>query len=401
MIGQLGDPSLLASVGVGAITISALYWIFGFLRMGTTGLVAQARGAGDLSEEFSYLIRGLLIGFSAGITILLLQIPLICLAMKLFQALPEVEVQAQTYLSIRIWSAPISISNYAVLGWLIALERTSYVLCLQLLINVLNITLDLIFVLYLGWGIEGVAFASLISELFGASLAFIIAIKIYRNSGSPTIFKLFALTEWKKLFFTNINILLRSILLEIVVLSYVFLGSTFGTVVLATNHILLQFVHVSSYSLDGFAFSAEALVGSAFGQKSRLKIRSAAIKSTLLASICAICLTFIFFTFGENLIGIMVRDEVVQQSAQKYLFWMAITPVTGVLSFMLDGIFIGATKTQFMRKAMIQSFVVYIVAIAILVPNFGNHGLWICINIFFIVRAIFLLRYYPILEKLL
>ena len=237
VIGQLGDPSLLASVGVGAITISALYWIFGFLRMGTTGLVAQARGAGDLSEEFSYLIRGLLIGFSAGITILLLQIPLICLAMKLFQALPEVEVQAQTYLSIRIWSAPISISNYAVLGWLIALERTAYVLCLQLLINVLNITLDLIFVLYLGWGIEGVAFASLISELFGASLAFIIAIKIYRNSGSPTIFKLFALTEWKKLFFTNINILLRSILLEIVVLSYVFLGSTFGTVVLATNHI--------------------------------------------------------------------------------------------------------------------------------------------------------------------
>jgi MATE family multidrug resistance protein len=152
-------------VGVGAITISAIYWIFGFLRMGTTGLVAQASGSGNQNEEFSHLIRGVLIGLSAGIALMLLQIPLFWLALNLFQALAEVEAQAQTYLSIRIWSAPFSISNYAVLGWLIALERTGYVLCLQILINVLNIILDLIFVLHLGLGIEGVALASLIAEL--------------------------------------------------------------------------------------------------------------------------------------------------------------------------------------------------------------------------------------------
>ena len=399
VIGQLGDPTLLASVGVGAITISAIYWVFGFLRMGTTGLVAQARGSGNQSEVFSYLIRGVLIGLTAGFVLLFLQIPLFWLALNLFQALPEVEAQAQTYLSIRIWSAPLSISNYAILGWLIALERTSYVLYLQILMNALNIILDLLFVLYLGWGIEGVAFASLIAEVFGAFLALILAIKLYRKSGWPSISNLFSVLEWKKLFFTNVNILIRSVLLEIVVLSYVFFGSSLGTVTLATNHILLQFVHISSYSLDGFAFSAEALVGSAYGQKSKEKVRIAATKSTFLAFICAIFMTLIFFVLGEKVISVMVRDEMVQISAQKYLFWMAITPLTGFLSFMLDGIFIGATRTRFMRKAMIQSFAVYIISIAALLPIFGNHGLWVCINIFFVARAVCLLRYYPALEQ--
>ena len=400
VIGQLGDPDLLASVGIGAITISAIYWIFGFLRMGTTGLVAQARGSGHQSEVFSYLVRGVLIGFFAGIILLLSQIPLFWLTLNLFQALPEVEAQAQTYLSIRIWSAPLSISNYAVLGWLIALEKTGYVLCLQILMNVLNIALDLIFVLYLGWGIEGVAFASLIAEFSGALLALILAIRLYRQSGSPIISNLFSTLEWKKLFFTNVNILIRSVLLEFVVLSFVFFGSTFGTVMLATNHILLQFVHITSYSLDGFAFSAEALVGLAYGQKSKSKIRSASLKSSLWAFICAIFMTLIFFAFGEKIISIMVRDEVIQSAAQKYLFWMAITPLSGFLSFMLDGIFIGATKTRLMRKAMTQSFLVYIISVAVLLPIFGNHGLWICINIFFVARAICLLRYYPDLENL-
>ena len=324
----------------------------------------------------------------------MLQIPLFWLVINLFQALPEVEAQVQTYLSIRIWSAPLSISNYAVLGWLIALERTVYVLYLQILINVLNIILDILFVLYLDWGIEGVAFGSLIAEIVGAFFALIIAVKIYRENGSPIILNLFSILEWKKLFFVNINILIRSLLLEIVVLSYVFFGSTLGTVILATNHILLQFVHISSYSLDGFAFSAEALVGSAYGQKSQSKIRTAAIKSTLWAFCCAISMTIIIFAFGENLINIMVQDEAVQAASQKYLFWMAITPLTGFLSFMLDGIFIGATKTRFMRKGMMQSFLVYITSIAVLLPIFGNHGLWICINIFFVARAICLFRYY-------
>ena len=399
VIGQLGDPSLLASVGIAAITISTIYWIFGFLRMGTTGLVAQARGLGDESEVFSYLIRGILIGISSGVVLLLLQTPIFWLALKLFKALPEVEAQAQTYLSIRIWSAPLSISNYAMLGWLIALEKTVYVLYLQILTNVLNIILDIIFVLYLGWGIEGVAFASLIAEVVGSFFALIIAIKLYRKSGSPVISNLFSILEWKRLFFNNLNILIRSILLEIVVLSYVFFGSIQGTVILATNHILLQFVHISSYSLDGFAFSAEALVGSAYGQQSQSKIRTAAIKSSIWALTCAMCLTLLFFIFGENLIAIMVRDEGVQNSAEKYFFWMAITPLTGVLSFMLDGIFIGAAKTQFMRKAMIQSFAIYFISVAMLLPIFGNYGLWICINIFFVARALFLFRYYPALEN--
>ena len=399
VIGQLGDQALLAAVGVGAIVISTIYWVFGFLRMGTTGLVAQAKGSGNQSEVFSYLIRGLIIGFVAGLVLLLLQIPLFWLALNIFQAVPEVESQAKVYLSIRVWSAPLSIANFAVLGWLIALEKTFYVLLLQVLVNVLNVVLDLVFVLYLGWGIEGVAFASLIAELSGALLAFVIIIKLYQQSGSPKLAKLFSIREWKRLFFTNANILIRSIILEVVIISYVFFGSTLGTVILATNHILLQFVHITSYALDGFAFSAEALVGSAYGQRSQPQIRSAALKSTFWALLCALLMTLFFFLFGEKLIQVMVKDEIIQNTSQEYLFWMAITPISGFLSFMLDGIFIGATGTKYMRKAMLQSLIVYIIFMSVLFPILGNHGLWICINIFFMARAIFLFRYYPALES--
>ena len=399
VIGQLGDQALLAAVGVGAIVISTIYWVFGFLRMGTTGLVAQAKGSGNQSEVFSYLIRGLIIGFVAGLMLLLLQIPLFWLALNIFQAVPEVETQAKVYLSIRVWSAPLSIANFAVLGWLIALEKTFYVLLLQVLVNVLNVVLDLVFVLYLGWGIEGVAFASLIAELSGALLAFVIIIKLYQQSGSPKLAKLFSIREWKRLFFTNANILIRSIILEVVIISYVFFGSTLGTVILATNHILLQFVHITSYALDGFAFSAEALVGSAYGQRSQPQIRSAALKSTFWAFLCALLMTLFFFLFGEKLIQVMVKDETIQNTSQEYLFWMAITPISGFLSFMLDGIFIGATGTKYMRKAMLQSLIVYIIFMSVLFPILGNHGLWICINIFFMARAIFLFRYYQALES--
>ena len=399
VIGQLGNQELLAAVGIGAIVISTIYWIFGFLRMGTTGLVAQAKGADDQSEAYSYLIRGLLIGFIGGLVLLFLQIPLFWFALKIFQATPDVESQAKAYLSIRIWSAPLSIANFAVLGWLIALERTFYVLLFQILVNVINIILDVTFVLFLGWGIQGVAIASLIAEILGALLTLTIIIKLYQQSGSPKLFKLFSIPEWKKLFFTNINILIRSIILEIVIISYVFFGSTLGTVILATNHILLQFVHISSYALDGFAFSAEALVGSAYGQRSQSQIRTAALKSTFWALLCALAMTLFFFIFGEKLIQIMIRDEAIKEASQNHFFWMAITPISGFLSYMLDGIFIGATKTQSMRKAMIQSSVLYFCALAVLFPNLGNNGLWICINVFFIARAIFLLRYYPALEN--
>ena len=192
VIGQLGDQSLLAAVGMGAIVITTIYWIFGFLRMGTTGLVAQAAGAGDQGEVYSWLIRGIFIGFSAGLLLILVQVPLFWLAFKLFQALPNVEVQAEMYLAIRIWSAPLSISNFAILGWLIALEKTPQVLFLQVFINLINITLDVIFVLYLKWGIEGVAIASLIAEILGAVLGLAIAIRFYQSSRYPKVLKIFS-----------------------------------------------------------------------------------------------------------------------------------------------------------------------------------------------------------------
>ncbi len=400
VIGQLGDPILLAAVGIGSIAISTIYWLFGFLRMGTTGLVAQACGINDQSEVFSWLIRGLLIGLLSGLALILFSAPLFWLTLQLFQALPEVEEEARKYLNVRIWSAPLSISTFAVLGWLIALERTLYVLSLQITVNLVNITLNLIFVLQLGWGIEGVALATLLAEAVGAFLALAIIIRLFRKNGSPKIYNLFSMKKWKKMCSTNVNILIRSILLEVVIVSYVFFGSTLGTATLAANHILLQFVHISSYALDGFAFSAEALVGMATGRKSKYQIRATAIKSSLWAFGCATIATIFFYSFGDNLINFMIKDAQVQQASKIYLLWMAITPISGVFSFMFDGIFIGATQTIFMRKAMIQSVLAYFISILVLFPIIENHGLWLSINIFFIARAISLGRYYPAVENL-
>ena len=198
---------------------------------------------------------------------------------------------------------------------------------------------------------------------------------------------------------TNTNIFLRSLILEIVIISYVFFGSTLGTVILAANHVLFQFVHITSYALDGFAFSAETLVGTAYGEKSQTKIRAASTKSTIWALVCAIFITLLLVVFSKKLIELMVVDEVIQSASKEFCFWITITPITGFLSFMLDGIFIGATKARFMRKAMIQSVIVYFVSMCFLFPIFENHGLWASINIFFIARAIFLLRYYPAVEN--
>lgn len=400
VVGQLGLAAPIGAVGIGALSLTALYWVFGFLRMGTTGLAAQARGAGDRAEVVALLTRGLMIGAAAGLVIFMLQVPLFAAAFWLSPASGEVEGMARSYMGIRVWSAPALISLYAITGWLIAAQRTRGVLVIQLWMNGSNIGLDLWFVLGLGWGVEGVAIATVMAEWTGLALGLYLCRDAFRQPDWRDWARVFDRIGLRRMAAVNTDILIRSLLLQGMFLSFLFLGAGFGDVTLAANHILLLFLEITAFALDGFAFAAEALVGAAMGARARAALRRGALLTSFWGAIICVGLALVFALFGGTIIDIMTTAPDVRAEARTYLIYMAAAPVVGVAAWMLDGIFIGATRSRDMRNMMVLSLLVYLVALALLMPTYGNHGLWLALLISFIARGATLAWRYPRLEAL-
>ena len=266
VVGQLGAAAPIGAVGIGAIVLTAVYWIFGFLRMGTTGLASQALGARDAAEVAAILTRVLMIGAAAGLAMILLQRVIFAGTFLAAPASAEVEGLARGYMQVRVWSAPAAIALYGVTGWLIALERTRAVLAVQLWMNGLNILLDLWFVIGLGWGVEGVAFATFLAEWSGLALGLWFCRAALAAPAARAWGRVFDRARLARMARVNTDILIRSVLLQAIFVSFLFLGSGLGDVALAANQVLLQFLHITAYALDGFAFAAEALVGQAMGR---------------------------------------------------------------------------------------------------------------------------------------
>ena len=398
VVGQLGLAAPIGAVGIGAIIITAIYWLFGFLRMGTTGLTAQAVGSGDKSETSALLVRGIIIGLVAGLILIITQVPLFLGALQLSPASIEVEGLAQKYLEIRVYSAPAAIALFGITGWLIAKEKTREVLLLQLALNGINIVLDLVFVLKLGWGVEGVAIATLIAEWSGLIFGLWLAREGFNNGYWKNWLQIFDRVRLIQMAKVNSDIMIRSILLEISFVSFLFLGSSFDDATLAANQVLIQFLNITAYALDGFAFAAEALVGQALGAKNRPLFRRAVIMTSQWGLGSVILMALAFFVFGNSIINIMTTAQDVRTVGYEYLPWMVIAPLAGVAAWMLDGIFIGATRTADMRNMMFISFCIYLIALAILLPKYGNHGLWASLIIFSLARGITLGFKYPRLE---
>ena len=399
VVGQLGKAAPVAAVGIGAIIITTFYWLFGFLRMGTTGLVAQAVGSEDESEVRSYLLRALFLGFSAGLLIFLLRSTLIDFGFWLSPASIEVEELAKKYISIRVWSAPAAISLYGIVGWLIALERTKSVLLLQLFMNGVNVLLDIWFVLGLDWGIEGVAVATAIAEVSALIFGLFLCYDRFKDNSWPSLQAIFLTERLKNMLSTNLDILLRSIILQAIFVSFLLYGGQFGDVKLAANQILLQFLHIAAHGLDGFAFAAETLVGQAFGRKDRTILRKSVTVTSKLAFLLCLIMAIIFFFIGSSLIDVMTTAEDVRLEAKGYIIFIVLVPILGVFPYMLDGIFVGAMKTKDMRNMMFISLIFYLLALILLVPRFENIGLWSALLISFVVRGVTLLLRYPSLEK--
>lgn len=399
VVGQLGLVAPIGAVGIGAIILTSIYWIFGFLRMGTTGLVAQAHGAGDAAETGAVLMRALIIAAGAGAVFIVAQALVFAGAFALAPATDEVEALARDYLRIRIWGAPATIALYAVSGWLIAVERTRGVLWLQLWINGLNIGLDLWFVIGLGWGVEGVAIATLIAEWTGLAFGLWLCRAAFAGHQWRDWARVFDAARLRRMAQVNGDIMLRSILLQASFTSFLFIGAGLGDVTLAANQVLFQFLSISSYIIDGFAFSAETFVGQAVGRKSVAEVRRSAVLTSVWGVGAAAVMALVFWGLGAWIIDVMATAPEVRAAARTYLPWVVLAPVIGIASYMFDGIFIGATRTRAMRVVMAQAAALYAVALWLLVPAFGNHGLWAALMVLNLARGGLMAVNYRALER--
>jgi MATE family multidrug resistance protein len=311
----------------------------------------------------------------------------------------EVESLARDYLQIRIWTAPVAIAVYAITGWLVAMERTTGVFWVQLVMNGLNILLDLWFVLGLGWGVEGVAIATVIAEISGAALGLWLCRDAFDHLEWRNPKRVFDRARLIRMGLLNVDILIRSALLMGIFSSFVFLGADFGDVTLAANEVLIQFTYIVAYAMDGFAFAAEALIARAVGRRDVQRLRTSALMCSFWGAVTCASMALFFAVGGHWLIDFMAKSAEVQADARNYLPWMIAAPIVGCASWMLDGIFIGATRGSDMRNMMIVSTAIYILAVLLLIPMFGNHGLWAALLISFAARGVTLGWRYPALER--
>ncbi|MEL6450151.1 MAG: MATE family efflux transporter [Pseudomonadota bacterium] len=399
VVGQMGEAAPIGAVAMGAIILTTLYWAFGFLRMGTVSLVGQAAGVGDEDEVSAWLTRALLVAVVGGAALIVLQVPLFWAAFQLSPASAEVESLARDYLFIRIWTAPAAIAVYALTGWLVAMERTGGVFWVQLVMNGVNIALNFVFVLGLGWGVPGVAIATVIAEVIGAGLGLWFCRAAFARAAWRDWPRVLRRAQLVKMALLNTDILLRSLMLMIIFSSFVFLGARFGDVTLAANEVLIQFMYITAHAMDGFAFAAETLIARAYGRQDPDRVRRSALMTGMWGMVVCVTTALAFLLAGPWLIDVMAKDVDVQQDARTYLWWMVAAPLVGCAAWMFDGIFIGAGRGRDMRNMMAISFVIYWGAVLVLLPLLGNHGLWAALLISFIARGVTLGARYPALER--
>ena len=399
VVGQLPEAAPIAAVGVGAIILSAIYWIFGFLRMGTTGLTSQAHGAGNRAEVAALFTRALMVAAAGGLALIALQIPLFAGAFWVSPASAEVEGLARDYMAIRVWSAPAAISIYGITGWLIAQERTRAVMALQFWINGLNVGLDIWFVLGLGWGVSGVATATFLAEWSGLAMGLYLCRDVFRVPDWRDWARVFDRVRLKRMAVVNTDILIRSMLLQAIFVSFLLLGGRFGDVTLAANQVLLQFLHITGYAMDGFAFAAETLVGQAYGARAVAQLRRGAVLTSFWGAVVSLGFAVAFWLLGPWIIDTMSKAPEVQAAARLYLPWMIAAPPMLLGLVMFDGIFIGATRSADMRNMMLVAALIYAGAVWVLIEPLGNHGLWLALHISFLARGLTLGLRYPALER--
>ena len=351
VVGHLESPVYLGAVAVGSMIFSFLYMGMNFLRMGTTGITAQSFGARDNDGLRVSLGQSVIVALAIALVLLVLQWPIGQLAMNLVGASPGTEENALLYFSIRIWSAPGTLANMALIGWFIGLQNARIPLLIFLTINISNIVLDLVFVLALGMKVDGVALASVIAEYSGLAVGLYFAAGTLRRHGGHWIAaKLINWREYAAFFVLNGNLFIRTMALMFTIAFLTAQGARLGEVILAANAVLMNLQHLTAFALDGIAHAAEALVGKAIGEKRRESLKAAVRLSLKWSLMFAAGLTLLYLLAGPLLIAALTDLPQIRAAATRYLPWMIISPLVSVWSFLYDGVYIGATRSRDMRQ---------------------------------------------------
>ena len=404
VIGRFVGTAALAGIGLGAVIYGVVYWGFGFLRMSTAGLAAQSDGQGAEADVQSHIIRALPIGLSIGLFILLIQAWLLPLAFQIYTASTDIEASATTYIQARLWGLPATLASIALMGWFVGISRAGLALGLQIVLNVVNIILSPLFVLVLGGGLYGVGLASSIAEWAGLAAGLFLAYREIKRRGgfrSEALSRklLLAKEALSKLGVANGNIFIRTMALTV---GFNFFGNAAaseGETFLAGYHILMQFIAMSALILDGFAHTAEAVTGAAYGAKDRRRFDRAVKLTTEFSALFALICSAAIYLVGPYIIAGLTQDPAVQASAIAYLPFCALAPILGFAAFQMDGIFIGTTRTVAMRNAGIAAVILYIGAHYMIYPVMGAAGIWVAFLFYYVVRAITLGFAYPSITR--
>src|SRR6202166_3784615 len=374
-IGRLGDATLLGGVAIASVIFDCLFWLFAFLRMSTLAFTAQAIGAGEMQEMRAQLSRGLAVAAVIGAVLIFLQMPLAAILLEVMGGSEGVTRAAKTYFMIRIWSAPLALSNYVVLGWLIGQARARLALAVQIAINLINAAATVALVQVAHAGISGTAIAAVIAEAAGLGLGLLIARRL--TYGRPAIPRAALLDRTKliRMLAVNRDIMIRTAALISAFLFFTAQGARAGDVTLAANAVLNNFLLISAFFLDGLANAAEQLCGRAYGARDRIAFSSAVRLVIGWGAGFALAVAAVFALVGPGLIDVMTASADVRQHARDYLGFVVLAPLLGVFAFGYDGIYIGATWARDMRNLMVLSLLIFLAAWLVLRPC-ANAGLW-------------------------
>lgn len=389
VIGHLDYAWYLGGVALGSTMISVTFWLLGFLRMATTGLAAQAQGEQHPEKLALVWLQGMLVALALAGVFLLFHSPLADMIFSLSNASEEVKHYGMQYFSIRVWSAPAALANFVILGWLLGTQNAKAPMWLVITINVTNIILDVVFVLVLDWKVAGAAWASVLADYSGLLLGLMFVMRTWLKQQLPNMLTLLPLATQGigRMLRLNSDIFLRSLCLQAVFSFMTFQGAALGDEIVAANAVLMSFLMMVSYGMDGFAYAMEAMVGKAVGAKSRGQLLHSLIGTSFWGLVCSVLLTVLFLLLGHQLVRLITDIPNVQAQADVYLPWLMIMPIVSMWCFLLDGIFVGATKGKDMRNSMLVAMLCFF-ALYFSLADWGNHALWLAMVCFMGMRGV-------------
>lgn len=404
IIGQLNNPAYLGGVAVGTLIFNTLYWLFGFLRVSTSAFTAQAVGSGDKDQEVATLVRPFIIALLIGIVFIALQQPILNAALYFIGPEPDVAAQAIHYFDVRIWGAPLTLINYVLIGWLMGLSKLKGTLFVQISMNVMNIALDFVFVRVFHWDVAGVAAATLIAEALATVLGIILIVRSplwrkWRDDKTSQWKSWFRGSEWKTIMSANADLMIRTVCLLVMFNLFTSQSAGLGRDVLAANAILLQIHYIMAYFFDGFGNASSIYAGQARGSGS-VQLLNRALKLTWIWTVVtALSTSVIYGWIKQPVIALFTEHPVVQHLANMNSHWLLWFPISAGFGLVFYGIFTGMTTTYPIRNSMLLSLGLFLLAVFILVPLYGNNGLWLSFILFALGRSVFLVLYIPHLVK--